>query len=133
MSFERAYPLDRFGCPVDKNEIWLPETHLSDKRENKNNDHRCFTGRSFGRSVLFNCFRNLESHQDVLFKDVHQWKHERYSYCPLPTPKQAMDRLEQAYWEEENLKIRKTGGYILRLVDLGIYKQCDEEYNKLAR
>ena len=49
----------------------------------------------------------------------------------MPTPLQAMNRLEQAYCENEVLHIKHKGsGYIERPLDTGVWNQCIDCYNK---
>lgn len=131
MSRIECYPTVH-GVPVSPLDIWLPETHLNpNKDKNYNNHHDCWTARRFGRSILFQVFRDLQSHQNYLPLDVHEWLHANYGPPAMPTPLEAMERIEQAYYECENLQIRKAGGYIIRLLDKSVFQQCDKNYNRL--
>lgn len=118
-------------CPLD---IWLPETNLNpDKDKNYNNHHSEWTARRFGRSILFQVFRDLEANQIYLPLDVHAWLHERYDPPLMPEPYEAMDRIEQAFCENEKLHIKGNKGYVLRPLDLSLFQQCDRDYNRIVR
>jgi len=62
--------------------------------------------------------------------DVHDWIHNEYELPEFPTPKQAMEEIERGYWEEENLKVRKCGKYVLQAIDKGIINLCKNDYDK---
>lgn len=127
------YPT-RNGVSVSPLDIWLPETHLNpEKDKNYNNHHTQFYARMYGGFLLYRVFHDLAANQQYLPLDVHQWLHDRYGPPEMPTPIEAMNRIDQAYNERENLQIRKSGGYILRLLDLSTYQQCDQDYTKLNR
>lgn len=125
----RRYPTVE-GCPVPIHEIWTPQSELKERKENRNNHHLCFEARHFGRSILYVVFRNLEVHQQVMQKDVHEWLHQNYGEPEFPTPKQAMNRLEEAFWCEEKLKKHDSKGY--HICDFGrdVLDLCMRDYGK---
>lgn len=122
------YPT-RNGIALPSKEIWTPESHLKDIEKNKNNHHDEWTARAFGCSILYLTLRNMESHQEMMQKDVHDWIHDEYDVPEMPTPRQAMEEIERGYWEQENLKVRKAGHYVLSLLDKGVLNLCKNDYN----
>lgn len=129
----KCYPTIN-GVSVSLLDIWLPKSNLNpDKDKNYNNHHGEWTARKFGQSILFQVFRDLQAHQEYAPIDVHNWVHAHYDPPKMPTPLEAMNRVDQAFCESEKLHIRKSGSYILKLLDIGVYDKCDENYNRLTR
>lgn len=125
------YP-DRGGIAVSPLDIWLPESNLDlERKKNWNNHHTEFYARMYGAFILYWVFHDLAANQIYLPLDVHQWLHDEYDAAIMPTPYQAMDRIEQAFYEGEVLQVRSKGGYIQRPVDLAIVQMCDEDCNRL--
>lgn len=130
---ERTFPTIN-GVAVSPMDIWLPPSNLNtEKEKNFNNHHAEWTAKRFGRSILFQVFRDLESNQMYLPIDVHAWIHENYAPPKMPEPFEAMEEIEEAFCGCKNLHIKRTGGYILRLLDLSVYQQCELDYNKIIR
>ena len=123
------YPT-RNGIAIPTREIWLPDTELKNCEKNKNNHHLEWTARKFGSSILYVTLRNMEIHQELMQKDVHDWIHNEYEVPEFPTAKQAMEEVERGYWEQENLKVRKCGHYTLQLLDKSIINLCKNDYDK---
>lgn len=129
---EKCYPSIK-GIPVSSLDIWLPQTHLNpEKDKNYNNHHDCWTARRFGRSILYQVCRDLESNQMYLPLDVHAWLHETYAPPKMPTPYEAMCEVERAFCDSDKLHIKRDGGYVLRLMDLSTYQRCEQDYNKIV-
>lgn len=118
------------GISVPTREIWTPQSQLRDCERNKNNHHGEWTETRFCCSALYKYLRNMDTHQEMLQIDVHDWIHQNYDLPRFPTPRQAMEEIERGYWEHEQLKIRKKGHYMLRLIDLSDVNLCKNDYNK---
>lgn len=120
------------GIAIHPNEIWLPETELDlDFRPNHNNHHMLWTRRFFESCILLCTLRNLEELQVLIPNDIHSYIHARYTYPRPPTPKQALNRLEQAIDFNEGLKIRQSGGYVHRPLTNEVMKLCISNYDNL--
>lgn len=96
------------GIAVPAAELWLPPSNLSlEKETNFNNHHNCWTAKAFGKYVLFETLRDLESHQFLLPIDVHEYIDEEYDPHKLPTIKQAITEIERAKDAGERLRVSK--------------------------
>jgi hypothetical protein len=127
------YPT-RHGIAVPITEIWLPRSDLNiEKKKNNNNHHNSWTEKMFGKCVLFNTLRNLESQQFCLPLDVHDYLHEIYDPPKLPTPLQAVTEIERAKEDAEKLLIRERGVYIKHKLCDEVMKQVIHSYDELRR
>jgi len=89
-------------------ELWLPPSNLNlEKETNFNNHHNCWTAKAFGKYILFETLRDLESHQFLLPIDVHEYIHEEYNPPKLSTIKQAIAEIERAKDAGERLRVPK--------------------------
>lgn len=125
------YPTVR-GIPVSPLTLELPESLLKPEKDyNWHNHHACYIRRVFGRNAILNTFRNLESNQYAIPKDVHVYLHSRYSPPEPPTPREAISHLYRAYRHKERLREGSNNNPIFRtLGDLAI-KSLIGYYNEL--
>jgi hypothetical protein len=124
----KEYPT-RNGISIPISEIYLPESNLDlEKPENWNNHHRSFTKRIFTKSVLYSTVRYLETQQDMMPIDVHNYLHAIYSSPRLPSPKNAIAEIERAKDAGERLKVRSDNEYIYKAITDEIMKQCIVDY-----
>lgn len=131
MHGEVAYPT-RNGIAIPPQELWLPETNLNlERSKNFNNHHSCWTAKKFGKCVILNTIRDLETHQDYLPLDVHNFLHEEYEPPRLPTLLQAMTEIERAFDAGEQLHTKKDGKYILKEFGETILRQVIRNYNEI--
>lgn len=105
----RPYPT-RNGLAVPTCEVELPTTRLNERNPNHfNNHHLEFSRRMFSHTMLMQTLRDLEFMQEMLPMDIHNMgKHNLHTiYGPpaMPTPRQAMDRIDDAYETGERLHI----------------------------
>lgn len=128
------YPTNEKGIPISTQEIWLPNSELDlSKKENINNHHTCYTAREFGGHVITRVLRTIETHQERLPIDVHDYLHGKYEPPKVPTPRQAMEEIERAKDAGERLKIKKHGHYIITEITDKVLKACIQDYDKLKR
>lgn len=132
----RPYPT-RNGLAVPTCEVDLPESRLNLRNpKNFNNHHLEFSRRTFGKSALLMTLRDLEFMQEALPMDVHNMGrlnlHNIYSPPKLPTPRQAMDRIDQAYETDERLKIwnAELKQYEYHTLTSQAFKSLKREYYK---
>jgi len=127
MSEQMPYPVDSRGFPVPVEELGLPQI------ENgvENNHHMNYYARSFGRFAISQTFRDLESYQVTMPYFTHELLHQKYTGIELPAFDDMIDRVEQAQWEGEQMRIRLFGGYVLhKITDIHL-KTLHAEYNQL--
>jgi len=119
------YPT-RNGVAISPYELSFSPSRLDLSNEyNFNLHHAEFTRREFGRFALLDTFRSLSSNQYILPIDTHAELHRLYNPPDLPTPEQAMDRIQQAVDSGEPLRYgsalhpeyRPIGKEILRLIN----------------
>lgn len=114
------------GIVLSPYEIEMPRAY----RLETNNHHGEWEARHFGKNVLLLMVRNLACLQWDLPVDQHNWLHCTYSEPRIPTPYQAMDKIEEQLDCQGLLKIKHKGkGYIKRPLTEQDYKQCVEYYN----
>ena len=122
------YPT-RNGISIPTHELELPESKLDLRRpESFNTHHREWSRRSMGRFSITRTLRDLTRLQDILPKDVHQELHRLYTPPELPTIRQAMAEVMDAYDNDETVRV-----YLIeerRYVEYPInVKPLLEEYN----
>ena len=122
---QRPYPVNERGFPIPVDELNLPNL-VSDF---ENNHHLNYYARSFGRFVISDTFRNLESFQTMMPAKTHELLHQRYSGIQLPRFDHMIERIEQAKEEGEHLKVRALGGYVLHQISDIHIKTLKAEYN----
>jgi hypothetical protein len=124
--FELQYPT-RNGIAINPREIELPETKL-DFNE-KNLHHLEWLKRLMGKFAILTILRDLDSLQSGEYIDVHNWLHTQFEPPELPTIRQAMDYIDDAYNHDEKLQ---TGSLkhpkYLELGDIAM-QACINEYN----
>lgn len=131
MRLSQEYP-NYNGWPVHPLELDLPQSDLSpDRQHNFNNHHLLWTARDFGRHAISLACRNLDSNQIVLPRDIHQVIHDRYEPAPMPSLVDMMDRLEEAYMKRELLRYGTALNPSYRIIDIGLWRNFNTEYNKL--
>ena len=113
--------------PVE--ELELP--NLRDKQQNLH--HMAYYARSFGRFAISETFRNLTSQQVYMPIRQHDELHRRYSGIELPPIVNMLDRIEQAYEEGEQLRVRYVGGYVLHNLNAVHLQTLKYEYNDIKR
>lgn len=135
---QMRYPT-RHGIPIPTCEVALPESRLDlDNPRNFNNHHLAFTRRMFGHNIILRTFKDLEYMQELLPKDVHNTGkdtlHARYSPPELPTPRQAMDRIDQAFENGERLHVwdNTLRQYEFSWITHLMYKTIKDEYGRVA-
>ncbi len=119
----RRYPTHN-GVAIPSCEIDLPRSSESEY----NNHHLAWTAANFSRSAIFQTFRDLESNQEMLPIDTHTYIHQTYDPPAMPTVRQALERIESAKDQGENLKFRSWGGYALQQITDEMMNICLEEY-----
>ena len=123
----------REGFPIPIRELDIPPSRLDLENEYSfNNHHRLWTARRYGRLLIYQTLRNLNSFQDITAKDVHERYHQRYQPPPLPTLGLAMDRLQQAYVTGEPLKLGPIRQPIFKGISPELWQSLKEEYEREA-
>ena len=127
MAEQRPYPVDERGFPVPVEELNLPQ--IENGVENWH--HGNYYASLFGRFVISQTFRDLESFQTKLPFLTHEELHKRYGGIQLPSFENMIDRIEQGQAEGEQLRIRALGGYVChRITDIHL-KTLYAEYNTI--
>lgn len=99
------YPT-RNGISIPVHELELPESSLNLERpENYNNHHAEWQRRQMGRFAITQTLRDLERHQFLLPRDVHQELHKMYEPPRFPTLREALDEVEEAYAKDETMQV----------------------------
>lgn len=120
------------GFPLPIMELSLPESHLNlEKERNWNNHHRQWERRKYGRFILYRTLRDLESTQETVPKDVHALYHQFYIPPAMPSLEAAMLRVDDAYHQEESLKVWADGEYILTPITHSLFRAAVREYEEL--
>lgn len=101
---DRRYPT-RDGIAIPLEEIDLPETKLSNRKDNLNNHHHEWVKKHMAEFALTQTLRDLTRHQTMLFKDQHDWVHRTFQPPVFPTPRQALDEVMEAYELNETLNL----------------------------
>lgn len=116
----RRYPT-RDGLPVPIEELNLRPSQLDPSDPaNYNNHHYAFEKKYYESNCLLLTYRCLEGMQEEMLRDQHNIGklalHSIYSPPQRPALSVVMARIEQAYYGEEQLKVRvrELGGYALR-------------------
>jgi len=127
-----SYPTRR-GLAIPTCEVDLPPTHLNWENPNHlNNHHLEFSRRMFSHSMMLQTLRDLEFMQEMLPMDIHNMgKHNLHTiYGPpaLPTPRQVMDRITDAWDTDERLHISNGRTYEYKPITHALYKQLKREY-----
>lgn len=126
----KHYPTKN-GIAVNPEEIWLPPTYLDcEQKGNTNLHHNEWTARQFGRSILYLTLRNLSSNQFYMPIDQHEFIHRNYDTPIMPTPKQAIDEIERAYWEKEYIRTRENGHYVQHELTKMAFNLCANDYSR---
>ena len=135
----RPYPT-RDGLPVSTSELNLPPSRLSPKNEkNFNNHHLFFSKRAYLSDPILTALRNLDRSQEMLPKDQHNLGklglHSVYSPPKIPSRKRAMEEIEEAYLNNEKLKIRDRdlGKYALTDISEDYWRQLQDIYTNIRR
>jgi hypothetical protein len=127
----QEYPTKN-GVPVSTKEIWLPNSELDlSKRESFNVHHTCYTAREFGSRILTRVMRSIETHQEALPIDVHEYLHKKYKPVKLPTPRQAMDEIYRAKAAGERLKVKEDHHYVIKEITDQVMRVCIADYQRL--
>lgn len=129
-----SYPV-RNGIAIPTCEVDLPETRLNwENPHHLNNHHLEFSKRMFSHTLLLQTLRDLEYMQEDLPMDIHNMGknnlHTIYSPPKLPTPRQAMDRIGEAFEIGERLHVWKsqTKSYEYQPITHALYKSIKAEY-----
>jgi len=77
--------------------------------------------------------RNLECHQYVMPKDVHNKLHKLYEPPKKPTPDQAISEVMRAVDNNENLRLREKGESVLRKIGNELLKKVIKNYNEIKK
>lgn len=133
---QRAYPT-RNGMPVPTSELDLSPTRLRVRPENQSVHHLHYEARDYGRLLIAQTLRDLETEQEIMQNDQHNIGkfalHTLFSPPELPTPRQMMDRLEVAKVQGSQLNIRHKGlGYVKEPFTEERWQQIHREYNRLG-
>ena len=132
-----AYPT-RNGLAIPTCEVDLPPTRLDwDNPNHLNNHHREFSARMFSHTLLLQTLRDLQFMQEVLPVDIHNMGknnlHTIYGPPALPTPRQAMDRVSEAFETDELLHVwnKPLRAYEFQPITMALYKSLKKEYGGL--
>ena len=126
----QEYPTER-GVPKSTKEIWLPNSELDlSKRENSNNHHLCFSARDFCASAILRVFRSIETHQEILPVDQHNYLHRKYSPPKPPIPREAMDEIERAKAAGERLKVKEDHHYVIKEITDQVMRVCIADWKR---
>ena len=127
---ERVYPTIK-GVGVSPFELVTRDSHLDlENTRNWNNHHVGFTARNFAGLALFQTFRDLERHQFITPLDIHSEAHRLYAPPVMPTIKEAMDVIVEAYDAGERLRYGSALNPIYKPLGLDTLKRVTKEYNE---
>lgn len=129
------YPT-REGISIPITELELPPSELDlSIPHNFNNHHHEWTRRRMGDFAITQTLRDLERHQSVMPRDVHDWLHRAYDPPVFPTVEQAMREVMDAYDNNELLKVYlpEEGRYVFHPISSIHIKTLEAEYNALRR
>lgn len=123
------YPT-REGIAIPIRELDLPVCRESE-RSKQNNHHLEFTRRRMGQFLITQTLRDLLDLQEVMPVVTHNILHDRYQPPEFPTIEQAMTRLDDAFYNQETLKIRYPGGYYTSVITRDHWLDLNKEYREL--
>ena len=127
---EKAIPT-LHGVAISPFELGLPESHLDLSNDrNWNNHHQAFAARAFGSLALFQTFRDLERHQFIMPVDQHDTLHRLYGPPKMPTIKEAMDVVVEAYEGSERLRRGSAGNPTFQMIGLDVLHRVSQDYNE---
>lgn len=75
--------------------------------------------------------RNLARLHETLPKDVHEFIHKNYEPPVMPTPRQAIEAVDEAFYNEEQIRVRQFGKYALLGINKDLHRACLLDYNNL--
>jgi hypothetical protein len=127
--FGKQYPV-RNGIAVHATELELPDSKLYlGNEQNWDNHHDEYTARMFGRCILLHTLRSLDSLQEPVPRDVHSYQEKTYAPPELPTVRQAMDYIDDAYNRNERLRFGSLLHPEFRELGDTVMQQCIDNYN----
>jgi len=128
----RVYP-NINGFPVSPYELELPSSALDTTRqESWNNHHACFTARKMGEFVMTQTWRDLNSNQYQMPKDIHAILHDRYTPPPLPDITDIMDEIDEAYTRQDPLRYGSANYPAFRVITPTLWRTITNEYTELT-
>lgn len=131
------YPT-RKGIAVPTYEVRLPVSRLDTSSiRNYNIHHLEFPRKAMGKNALTLTLMNLTTMQEPLPMDIHNMGkynlHSIYGPPRFPTPKEVMDRLDDAYYGNEMLHTwnQSTLSYDVTTFTETLYKHLQREYERV--
>ena len=133
---ERAYPTSSSGMPIPVEELHLHRSHLKDTPENHSLHHHHWSANRMGRLLITQTVRDLEYEQTFMQNDQHNLgRYALHSLYEPPEPAtllQYVDRLDAAREQDEEMRIRANGKWLMhRITDIH-WTQIMQEYNREA-
>lgn len=105
--FQRPYPVDSRGFPLEPHvvneRLFTPDP--DPRIERINNHHRNFYRRQFGRFVISQTFRDLESQQTLMYVPEHTVLHQMYGGIKIPPVRHMIDEIDTQRLTNGQLKI----------------------------
>lgn len=123
---ETPYPMiGAHFVPVD--ELGLLPSH----KHKENNHHYAFSARSMGRLLVTQTFRDLDRNQVITPIDTHSELHNTYGQPLLPSIREILDVIDEAYQEGESLRYGTAHSPIYRPITTELMTQLGQEYGAL--
>lgn len=131
MRLSRVMP-NRDGFPVPIRELSLPKSRLDTTQpEALNNHHSLWTARNMGRFAISLANRNLAAYQDIIPVDTHNLIHARYEPAPMPNPTLLIDRLYEARYSGEQLRMGSAHNPTYKDITDEMWQSYMDEYAQL--
>lgn len=128
-----SYPTDDRGFAVPLEELGFSRVERRGARRHDENEHHMYYyARLFGRFVLSQTFHDIQSNIARMNVGQHSDLHNRFrGSMELPPLENMLERVEQAKDEGEVLFIRRTGGYITKLITDDKMIEIQNEYMRI--
>jgi len=131
---QEAYPVDNAGMPLRVDELNLRPSRLQPIRTNQSEHHYFHSEADYTDLLIPYTLRNLRGEQVRMQNDQHNLGraalHHIFDAPPKPSLEQMMDRLDIAKQNEEQMRIRADGRWILQRISNIHWLQIDQEYNR---
>jgi hypothetical protein len=131
------YPVGHDGLALTTQEV-VPDYmwgHIRNER-NQNWQHLQWTRKQYGKQFLYFCFRSLETRQELIPVEIHNWVHENYDPPKFPHPTTALHEIMRAAEAGEKMHVRspeKKGGYDEKDITSEVLKRCLDNWHDLKR
>jgi len=128
------YPT-REGRPVPMSELELPESRLNlDRRHNVNNHHlfHAERRRHISEFIILQTMKDLDTLQDQIGVDVHNYTHATYDPPALPTPQEALVIVYEAFEAGELLRTGSAYNPVYKQMTTALMEDIEEEYRMVG-